>query len=993
MATYVALSVREDKESPLHADTPHKSVTQPLLTEQGIPATPNSHIGSTPTFAYSDSTASRGASREAIVPSGSRCLYVCEDDRHKQSGASCHVVVNAILESTFLMTLTTLLTVWTLIGSDLQLMYTEKSSDPYFDYGVWGAFIVFSVEFILQCIGKTDYLCGFFFWLDFISTGSLLLDVSSIKKALAGGAGLSSLRAGKSARLGARAARVVRVIRLVRIVRLFKVASEMNQQQDQQSAKEKMMNWGVEEDEEEEEIDDVVESRIGSKLTEMTTRHIILLVFALLLGLPILEAHETTLMPASATYGADVVWRAFEQMRKGSHPSSRDAYQSALLHFLFYHNWFATGGYCRHADLCADQFKSQVFWLGVMGDDKDTVASLAEIAKLDPKAVQDWKKELLLEDSDAVYSLGSMPPEAWRMLSSPWNVSCKNDRNEYRLGLSLLQFGPPGGQMGMCPEDLRDDEWEDYSPAVISGKVYHQGRLVFIFDKRAFVHKESLMNLGTTGLVCVVLCVASLALSNDVTSMVLHPIEKMMEHVVELRRDPTKAIDIARKEFEQAEKRKAKAASDAGKSCLCLRGSSEEEASMETIVLEKTITKMAHLLTLGLGQAGVGLIGETLQGASKGESLDLNAMPASRIECVLCTMEIKDFAVLTQVLHARVIPFVTRIIEIVHGIVYEFHGSPNRNNGDTYLLVWRLLDIEYEHLATQEQRAERTQVCDMSLVACAKILSAVLQCPQLGEYSLHPGIQQNLGNDFHVGLAFGLHAGWAIEGTVGSDFKIDASYYSPNVAVTFNVAAATRLYRVPILATDALVGMCSYEMSQLFRHVDRVLIDGSAAPLKLYSLDLDTTSLDTSRRKIISNGVEQKPMKITSRQIFEARYSMDEKKETARTKSMASYILEDNGIKVMRSKYTHRFTHCFKMGLLNFLDSEWEAARKKLESTQSDAGFRDGPSMVLLQHMREHNFVAPKTWNGVRKISGDALKDGAGTKIVEASARKRASMK
>ena len=30
-------------------------------------------------------------------------------------------------------------------------------------------------------------------------------------------------------------------------------------------------------------------------------------------------------------------------------------------------------------------------------------------------------------------------------------------------------------------------------------------------------------------------------------------------------------------------------------------------------------------------------------------------------------------------------------------------------------------------------------------------------------------------------LGFGLHVGWAIEGAIGSNYKIDASYLSPNV--------------------------------------------------------------------------------------------------------------------------------------------------------------------------------------------------------------------
>ncbi len=30
-------------------------------------------------------------------------------------------------------------------------------------------------------------------------------------------------------------------------------------------------------------------------------------------------------------------------------------------------------------------------------------------------------------------------------------------------------------------------------------------------------------------------------------------------------------------------------------------------------------------------------------------------------------------------------------------------------------------------------------------------------------------------------MGYGLHIGWGIEGAIGSEFKIDASYLSPNV--------------------------------------------------------------------------------------------------------------------------------------------------------------------------------------------------------------------
>lgn len=40
--------------------------------------------------------------------------------------------------------------------------------------------------------------------------------------------------------------------------------------------------------------------------------------------------------------------------------------------------------------------------------------------------------------------------------------------------------------------------------------------------------------------------------------------------------------------------------------------------------------------------------------------------------------------------------FVNEIAEIVHGIVDHFSGSPNKNVGDAFLLVWKFEDKSVE---------------------------------------------------------------------------------------------------------------------------------------------------------------------------------------------------------------------------------------------------------------------------------------------------------
>lgn len=75
---------------------------------------------------------------------------------------------------------------------------------------------------------------------------------------------------------------------------------------------------------------------------------------------------------------------------------------------------------------------------------------------------------------------------------------------------------------------------------------------------------------------------------------------------------------------------------------------------------------------------------------------------------------------------------------------------------------------------------------------------------------------------YRVKMGFGLHFGWAIEvnqynnmvnlncclynkqGAIGSDFKIDASYLSPNVNMASRLEAATKQFGTGLLISGAL---------------------------------------------------------------------------------------------------------------------------------------------------------------------------------------------
>ena len=92
---------------------------------------------------------------------------------------------------------------------------------------------------------------------------------------------------------------------------------------------------------------------------------------------------------------------------------------------------------------------------------------------------------------------------------------------------------------------------------------------------------------------------------------------------------------------------------------------------------------------------------------------------------------------------------------------------------------------------------------DFSLISFMKIHSKLNREPKLLAYREDKRLNQRMKN-YKVKIGFGLHIGWSIEGAIGSEFKIDASYLSPNVGMSNRLEAATKAYGVPILISSEL---------------------------------------------------------------------------------------------------------------------------------------------------------------------------------------------
>lgn len=73
------------------------------------------------------------------------------------------------------------------------------------------------------------------------------------------------------------------------------------------------------------------------------------------------------------------------------------------------------------------------------------------------------------------------------------------------------------------------------------------------------------------------------------------------------------------------------------------------------------------------------------------------------------------------------------------------------------------------------------QKADLAVLALVKMISEITKAAALQKYKNNRSLQERIPGYTGVKMGFGLHVGWAIEGPIGSEYKIDASYLGPDV--------------------------------------------------------------------------------------------------------------------------------------------------------------------------------------------------------------------
>ena len=222
----------------------------------------------------------------------------------------------------------TFLTVYILFADDMKMIFTSINADWYFSLICVIIMGIFTLEFIISSFVVEEYFLGFYFWLDFVSVISMLLDVSwfyaFLLNAIAGSSGTGGnvkgiaalAKAGKGAKLGSRAIRILRILRIIRLVRISKLykASEklieerINKEMETQNkgrlslinkrgsimpvtkTENNSNNNNMNQHREEQTGGNPEESKVGKKLSDLTTRRVIILVLSMMIGIILFDS-------------------------------------------------------------------------------------------------------------------------------------------------------------------------------------------------------------------------------------------------------------------------------------------------------------------------------------------------------------------------------------------------------------------------------------------------------------------------------------------------------------------------------------------------------------------------------------------------------------------------------------------------------------------------------------------------------------------------------
>jgi hypothetical protein len=148
----------------------------------------------------------------------------------------------------------------------------------------------------------------------------------------------------------------------------------------------------------------------------------------------------------------------------------------------------------------------------------------------------------------------------------------------------------------------------------------------------------------------------------------------------------------------------------------------------------------------------------------------------------------------------------------------------------------------------------------------------------------------------------------------------------------------------------------SSEAQEHCRKVDVVTVKGSSVPMPIYTYD-------TFQRQVFP---QLRTPKISS-------LNLDQVLDNQADEYDVAVWANDHDLVQLRRLATSIFRKTYRIGLEHYLNGNWDVAKESFAKannmmSDSDTG-GDGPSMELMNYMKEKNWKCPDNWNGYRPLT------------------------
>ena len=613
--------------------------------------------------------------------------------------------------------------------------------------------------------------------------------------------------------------------------------------------------------------------------------------------------------------------------------------------------------------------------------------------------------------------------------------------NYFAQKLGLRSGGIVTRTSPMIPNSYQFEALNEFKVTV----VYNQNPTIATANKYEFLLLLCIFILGLSFLVII---------QNDVNRLALTPIKRMLRIVVRYAQDPL-SIYVNDDKITKGLVTKENT-NDGGYDYTNTPAAANDIGNIETEQLLNAITKISDLLRKCWGVAGGGIISSNLARTKDGKVAVFNpTVPGKQVYALFAFVGIGGYSQLLRDLDRDVMILINDIASVVHDEIYRWalgeHGQCNKNNGPSFLMVWRIGDfIEVQkknkeaiekmfrdkvyktsnknhhhnssnlrrrnnnrhHRVPYSSRPPKSKTTRMHSSSSTNSSSQDIQLESL------PGIQdftdrallgmlksfagihrdkslQDWKNDFRlsagvsafeytVDVFYGMDAGWAVEGAVGSEYKIDATYLSPHVNMASRMMSASKQYDSTILLSKAVEKLLSKNCRKKLRHLDTVYVKGSHIKQSIYTYDARFRGVDFFLLERTPKQADKEAENCTS-----------------------SIWNRDQDVLAMRQHITQDFLDTYHFAVKQYLGGKWSEAYKTfkkadnimirtvveegyieiIDMDQDDLErriydeddqredivkirreFGDGACRTLMNYIERRNFSAPDDWDAVRQL-------------------------